>query len=132
MGFGIANQNNFNFLASVYRQPLRSRLIEIGMKPKPATTFQRRLNLFDSTAIVVGSMIGSGIFLVSADMARNLGSPGWLLVAWAITGILTVIAALEHGELAVMMPHAGGQYVYLREAYNPLGLVSYLAGRSFS
>ncbi|MEN6502882.1 MAG: amino acid permease, partial [Tenuifilaceae bacterium] len=90
------------------------------MKPKPATTFQRRLNLFDSTAIVVGSMIGSGIFLVSADMARNLGSPGWLLVAWAITGILTVIAALSYGELAVMMPHAGGQYVYLREAYNPL------------
>lgn len=90
------------------------------MKPKLPPTFQRRLNLFDSTAIVVGSMIGSGIFLVSADMARNLGSPGWLLAAWAITGVLTVIAALCYGELAVMMPHAGGQYVYLREAYNPL------------
>ncbi|HAQ20317.1 MAG TPA: amino acid transporter [Prolixibacteraceae bacterium] len=65
-------------------------------------------------------MIGSGIFIVSADMARTLGSPGWLMVAWIVTGILTVIAALSYGELAAMMPHAGGQYVYLREAFNPL------------
>lgn len=70
--------------------------------------------------IVMGSMIGSGIFIVSADIARTVGSPGMLLVVWAITGIITLIAALSYGELAAMMPEAGGQYVYLREAYNPL------------
>src|SRR6188508_951069 len=84
------------------------------------TEFNRGLGLYDSTMVVVGSMIGSGIFLVSADMARTLGSPGWLLVAWAITGVLTVTGALAYGELAAMMPRAGGQYVYLREAYSPL------------
>jgi len=83
-------------------------------------SFKRSLNLFDSTAIVVGSMIGSGIFIVSADMSRTLGAPGWLLVAWAVTGVMTILAALSYGELASMMPKAGGQYVYLREAYNPL------------
>ena len=83
-------------------------------------TFKRNLKLIDSTAIVIGSMIGSGIFIVSADMSRQLGSPGWLLIAWIITGILTIIAALSYGELAGMMPKAGGQYVYLREAFNPL------------
>jgi APA family basic amino acid/polyamine antiporter len=70
--------------------------------------------------VVVGSMIGSGIFLVPADMARLVGSPGWLLVAWAVTGLLTVTAALSYGELAALMPRAGGQYVYLREAFSPL------------
>ena len=83
-------------------------------------TFRQGLNLWDSTALVAGSMIGSGIFIVSADMAKNLGSPGWLLMAWVITGIVTIIAALSYGELAAMMPKAGGQYVYLREAFNPL------------
>ena len=82
--------------------------------------FKKSLKLFDSTALVMGSLIGSGIFIVSSDMARTLGSPGWLMVAWVITGIMTVIAALSYGELAAMMPHAGGQYVYLHEAYNPL------------
>ena len=82
--------------------------------------FKKSLNLFDATAIVAGSMIGSGIFIVSADISRSLGSPGWLLVVWALTGVLTIIAALSYGELASMMPQAGGQYVYLREAYNPL------------
>ena len=82
--------------------------------------FQRRLNLFDSTAIVVGSMIGSGIFIVSADIARMVGSPGWLMMVWVITGFMTVFAALSYGELAGMFPKAGGQYVYLKEAYNPL------------
>ncbi|HPS61506.1 MAG TPA: amino acid permease [Bacteroidales bacterium] len=82
--------------------------------------FQKRLNLFDSTAIVVGSMIGSGIFIVSADIARQVGSPGWLLMVWIITGFMTIFAALSYGELAGMFPKAGGQYVYLREAYNPL------------
>jgi len=82
--------------------------------------FIRGLGLFDSTMIVVGSMIGSGIFIVSADIARQTGSAGGLLTAWIITGILTVSAALSYGELAAMMPKAGGQYVYLRECYSPL------------
>jgi basic amino acid/polyamine antiporter, APA family len=82
--------------------------------------FTRGLGLYDSTMIVVGSMIGSGIFIVSADMARLLGSPGWLLGAWMLTGVLTIVGALSYGELATMMPRAGGQYVYLREAFNPL------------
>jgi len=82
--------------------------------------FKQGLGLLDSTMIVIGSMIGSGIFIVSADIARNVGSPGMLLVVWLVTGIITVIGALSYGELAGMMPQAGGQYVYLREAYNPL------------
>lgn len=90
--------------------------------------FKRELGLLDSTMIVVGSMIGSGIFIVSADIARTVGSPGLLLLVWLITGIITVMAALSYGELAGMMPHAGGQYVYLREAYNPL--VGFLYGWS--
>src|SRR5213593_2803601 len=84
------------------------------------TEFHRGLGLYDSTMVVVGSMIGSGIFIVSADMARNIGSPRWLLVAWIVTGLLTVVGALSYGELAAMMPRAGGQYVYLREAFSPL------------
>ena len=84
------------------------------------TEFSRGLGLFDSTMVVVGSMVGSGIFLVSAEMARVLGSPGWLLVAWGVTAALTLAAALSFGELAAMMPKAGGQYVYLREAFSPL------------
>ncbi|MEK6650625.1 MAG: amino acid permease, partial [Bacteroidota bacterium] len=89
-------------------------------EPSPHGEFRRALGLLDSTMIVVGSMIGSGIFIVSADIARTVGSPGMLLVVWLITGLITVTAALSYGELAGMMPHAGGQYVYLREAYNPL------------
>ncbi len=81
---------------------------------------QKRVNLFDGMSIVAGAMIGSGIFIVSADIARTVGSPGWLMVVWLITGIITVIGALSYGELASMMPHVGGQYVYLREAYHPL------------
>ena len=81
--------------------------------------FIRGLGLLDSTMIVAGSMIGSGIFIVSADIARQVGSPGWLLVVWLITGVLTVGAALSYGELAAMMPRAGGMYVYLKEAYSP-------------
>jgi APA family basic amino acid/polyamine antiporter len=81
---------------------------------------QKRVNLFDGISIVAGAMIGSGIFIVSADIARNVGSPGWLLVVWLITGIMTLIGAISYGELASMMPHVGGQYVYLKEAYHPL------------
>jgi len=88
-------------------------------QPAPAG-FVRGLNLFDATMIVIGTMIGSGIFIVSADMARLINSPGWLLVAWGITGVLTVAAALSYGELASMLPEAGGVYVFLREAYSPL------------
>lgn len=87
---------------------------------------QKRVNLFDGISIVAGAMIGSGIFIVSADIARNVGSPGWLLVVWLITGLITVIGAISYGELASMMPHVGGQYVYLREAYHPL--VGFLFG----
>jgi APA family basic amino acid/polyamine antiporter len=89
-------------------------------EPLAEEGFRRSLGLFDSTMVVVGAMIGSGIFLVSADMTRLLGSAGWVLVAWALTAVLTVAAALSYGELAAMMPRAGGQYVYLREAFSPL------------
>ncbi len=87
---------------------------------RPETKFVQGLGLLDSTTIVAGSMIGSGIFIVSADIARQVGAPGWLLLVWLVTGALTISAALSYGELAAMMPHAGGQYVYLREAYSPL------------
>jgi APA family basic amino acid/polyamine antiporter len=82
-------------------------------------SLRRTLGLFDATMIVAGSMIGSGIFLVTAPMARDLGSTGWLLVSWGLTAFLTLAAALSYGELAAMMPFAGGQYVYLREAFSP-------------
>ncbi len=78
------------------------------------------LGLFDAVALVAGSMIGSGIFLVSAQIARLTASPGWLLIVWALAGLMTVSAALSYGELAAMFPHAGGQYVYLREAFGEL------------
>lgn len=84
------------------------------------TEFKRSLGLTDSTLIVSGSMIGSGIFIVSADMSRSLGSSGWLMMLWVMTGILTVAAALSYGELAGMMPKAGGQYVYIQRAYGKL------------
>ncbi len=93
---------------------------------QPVREFKHGLGLLDSTMIVIGSMIGSGIFIVSADIARTVGSPGMLLLVWLITGLITVTGALSYGELAGMMPHAGGQYVYLREAYNPL--VGFLYG----
>ncbi len=90
--------------------------------------FKPVLGLWDATMIVAGSMIGSGIFIVSADIVRNVGSPGWLIFVWLITGIMTIIAAVSYGELSGMFPKAGGQYVYLKEAYNPL--VAFLYGWS--
>ncbi len=87
---------------------------------KQAVGFVRAIGLFDGTMIVVGSMIGSGIFIVAADISRQTGSAGGLLLTWILTGLLTVSAALSYGELAALFPHAGGQYVYLREAYSPL------------
>lgn len=80
----------------------------------------KKLSLLDSTTIIMGSMIGSGIFIVSTDIVRQVNTPGMLLMAWIITGVITVLGALSYGELAAMMPRAGGQYVYLKEAYNPL------------
>jgi basic amino acid/polyamine antiporter, APA family len=91
--------------------------------------FKKSLGFIDSTALVAGSMIGSGIFIVSADIARNVGSPGWMLLVWVITGLMTIFAALGYGELASMMPRAGGQYVYIREAFNPLA--GFLYGWTF-
>ena len=82
--------------------------------------FVRAIGLFDGTMIVVGSMVGSGIFIVAADISRQTGSPGGLILTWVLTGLLTIAAALSYGELAAMFPHAGGQYVYMREAYSPL------------
>jgi basic amino acid/polyamine antiporter, APA family len=93
------------------------------------TQFKPSLKLFDATMIVAGSMIGSGIFIVSADITRNVGSAGWLMIVWLITGFMTIAAALSYGELSAMFPKAGGQYVYLKEAYNPL--VAFLFGWSF-
>lgn len=81
---------------------------------------QKKLSLLDSTTIIMGSMIGSGIFIVSADIAKQVQTPGMLLLAWVITGVITILGALSYGELAAMMPRAGGQYIYLKEAYNKL------------
>lgn len=93
------------------------------------TRFKQDITLLDATMIVVGIMIGSGIFIVSADIARTVGSAGMLLAVWGITGLLTLIGALSYGELGGMFPHAGGQYVYLREAFNPL--IAFLYGWTF-
>jgi APA family basic amino acid/polyamine antiporter len=90
---------------------------------------KRELGLLDATLLVAGSMIGSGIFIVAADITRNVGSSGWLIAVWLITGLMTLIAAVSYGELSAMFPKAGGQYVYLKEAYNPL--VGFLYGWSF-
>ncbi|TAL47334.1 MAG: amino acid permease [Chitinophagaceae bacterium] len=84
------------------------------------TSFKQSLGLFDATMVVAGSMIGSGIFIVSADITRNVGSAGWLIAVWVITGFMTITAAVSYGELSGMYPKAGGQYVYLKEAFNPL------------
>lgn len=89
-------------------------------QPTAGGNFHRRLSLFDATMLVAGTMIGSGIFIVSSDIARDVGSSGWLLVVWILTGVMTLIGALSYAELAAMMPQAGGQYIFLREAYSPL------------
>ena len=94
-----------------------------------ANEFKPSLGLMDATMIVAGSMIGSGIFIVSADITRNVGSAGWLIAVWLITGFMTLTAALSYGELSAMFPKAGGQYVYLKEAFNPLA--GFLYGWSF-
>jgi len=97
--------------------------------PQEDNHLKRELGLLDGTMLVVGSMIGSGIFIVSADIARQVGSAGWLTLIWVISGLITVIAAVSYGELSSMFPKAGGQYVYLKEAYNKL--IAFLYGWSF-
>jgi basic amino acid/polyamine antiporter, APA family len=94
-----------------------------------APSFKPSIKLLDATMMVAGSMIGSGIFIVSADITRHTGSAGWLLLVWLITGFMTLTAALSYGELSGMFPRAGGQYVYLKEAYNPM--TAFLYGWSF-
>lgn len=99
------------------------------MEPQHNSDFNRSLSLFDGTLLVIGSMIGSGIFIVSADIVRNVGGAGWLIAVWVITGLMTMTAAISYGELSGMFPKAGGQYVYLKEAYNKL--IAFLYGWSF-
>ncbi len=91
--------------------------------------FKRELGLLDGTMLVIGSMIGSGIFIVSSDIARQVGSAGWLILIWVFSGLITTIAAVSYGELSGMFPKAGGQYVYLKEAYGKL--TAFLYGWSF-
>src|SRR4029078_3371240 len=98
-------------------------------EPQQATSFKQSLGLLDGTMIVAGSMIGSGIFIVSADITRNGGGAGWLIAVWLIRGFMTITAAVSYGELSGMFPKAGGQYVYLKEAYNPF--VAFLYWWSF-
>ncbi|OUD34496.1 APC family permease [Flavobacterium sp. FPG59] len=99
------------------------------MEDQKPDNFKRELGLLDGTMLVVGSMIGSGIFIVSSDMVRQLGSAGWLIAMWVLTGVITVIAAVSYGELSAMFPTAGGQYVYIKEAYGKL--IGFLYGWSF-
>ena len=99
------------------------------MQENNQDSFKRELGLLDGTMLVVGSMIGSGIFIVSSDIARQVGSAGWLTLVWLISGLITMIAAVSYGELSAMFPKAGGQYVYLGEAYGKL--IAFLYGWSF-
>src|ERR1700722_8223403 len=103
-------------------QPLADpvKLVETKSFDTAHREFRKALGLFDSIMIVAGIMVGSGIFIVSAEITRQVGSAGWLVVVWIVTGALTVAGALSYGELAAMMPQAGGMYVYLREAFSPL------------
>ncbi|MFQ3650188.1 MAG: amino acid permease [Gemmataceae bacterium] len=91
-----------------------------GPPDSPAPSFQPKLGLFDATMLIAGTMIGSGIFIVSADIARDVGSSGWLMAVWIVTGVVTIAGGLAYAELASMMPRAGGQYIFLREAFSPL------------
>jgi APA family basic amino acid/polyamine antiporter len=96
---------------------------------EPKQEFKPRLGLLDATMIVAGSMIGSGIFIVSSEIARSVGGAGYLIGMWVLTGVITIIAAVSYGELAGMFPKAGGMYVYLREAFSPL--IGFLYGWTF-
>lgn len=111
------------------KQTGNSTTSKINLMSQDNQSFQKSLGLLDATMLVVGSMIGSGIFIVSADIARHTGSAGWMMVVWAICGFMTLTAALSYGELSAMFPKAGGQYVYLREAYGPI--LSFVFGWTF-
>src|SRR2546421_657039 len=126
-GFSKTSDSQFFSIARHGRVMINSPPIQVDQmtsaiteQPVAEQKLVRGLGLLDSTMLVAGSMIGSGIFIVSSIIARQVGSPGWLLVVWIVTGLLTLTAALSYGELAAMMPKAGGQYVYLREAFSPL------------
>src|SRR3954466_14927364 len=99
---------------------MRVPTLTVKSESQTSNSLVRGLGQLDATMIVIGSMIGSGIFITSAESARLIGAPGWLLAAWALAGLLTITGALCCAELAAMMPRAGGQYVFLREAYSPL------------
>src|SRR5262245_27157223 len=118
--FTLVRQQEKLDLVDKNRSPEKTMADEALGAAKAQTGFIRGLGLLDSTMIVAGSMIGSGIFIVSGGISKQVGAPGWLLVVWIVTGLLTVIGALSYGELAAMMPKAGGQYIYLREAFSPL------------
>src|SRR5471030_2514239 len=120
----IRRRNKTSIIFIIFIPPLKA-----GFFMSETTTFKPTLGLFDATMVVAGSMIGSGIFIVSADITRNVGSAGWLIMVWLITGFMTLTAALSYGELSGMYPKAGGQYVYLKEAYNKL--TGFLYGWSF-
>ncbi|MEO8561840.1 MAG: amino acid permease [bacterium] len=99
---------------------MSSSAVSTDATPQPGTGFVKAMSLTDATMLVAGSMIGSGIFIVSASMARGLPSPMWLMLAWVLSGVMTLLGALAYGELAAMYPRAGGQYVFLRESMGPL------------
>ena len=101
----------------------------IAEQPASTQHFKPRLGLLDATMIVAGSMVGSGIFIVSSYMVQDVGSAGWLIFAWVLTALMTVAAALSFVELSALFPKAGGTYIYLKEAYNPL--IGFLYGWSF-
>jgi APA family basic amino acid/polyamine antiporter len=115
MGNGAKNDSRWSQDASSLATPPRNAPTEQGTH-----VFHRQLGLFDATMLVAGTMIGSGIFIVSAEISREVGGSGWLMLVWVLTGIMTVIGALSYAELAGMMPHAGGQYVFLRDAFSSL------------
>src|SRR5215831_19293785 len=100
--------------------PGEARTVAAGGSAEAGPELVKGLGLTSATTLVMGSMIGSGIFIVSAEIAREVNSPGLLILAWAVTGFMTIVGALSYGELAAMMPKAGGQYVYLRESLGPL------------
>jgi len=122
----LFNKHNYSLMKQT---GITEDMKEIKYKSNDNNNLKHSLNLLDGTMVVAGSMIGSGIFIVSADITRNVGSVGWLIAIWIITGFMTLTAALSYGELSAMYPNAGGQYVYLKEAYNKL--VAFLYGWSF-
>src|SRR6476660_7356304 len=108
---------------------MSSSAVSTDATPHAGTGFVKAMTLTDATMLVAGSMIGSGIFIVSASMARGLPSPLWMILAWVLSGVMTLLGALAYGELAAMYPKAGGQYVFLRESMGPL--MGFLYGWTF-